>query len=64
MAEAKKVKARVLADCAFGKCNTVVAVDDADVKANPSVLDASAAAVAAGEDSDETKAGAEKKAKK
>lgn len=60
-----KVKARVLVDGTFGKCNTVVTVDDADVKANPGQLDATAAAVAAGEDSDEHKAlEAAKKAKK
>lgn len=61
-----KVKARVLVDGTFGKCNTVVTVEDADVKANPGQLDATAAAVAAGEQSDEHKAAVEaaKKAKK
>lgn len=60
-----KVKARVLVDGTFGKCNTVVTVEDTDVKANPGQLDATAAAVAAGEASDEHKAlEAAKKVKK
>jgi hypothetical protein len=46
MAEAKKVKARVLVECAYGKPNDVVEVDAAEVKAQPGALDAEPAAVA------------------
>lgn len=46
MADAKKVKARVLVACAFGEPNDVVEVDQADVKAHPGALDAEPAAVA------------------
>lgn len=56
MADAKQVKARVLVDCVFGKCNTVVSVSEDDVKANPGQLDAHPSAVKAGEESDEHKA--------
>jgi hypothetical protein len=45
MAEAKKIKARVLATGAFGKCDDVVTVTEADLVANKGVLDASPAAV-------------------
>lgn len=51
-----KVKARVLTDCTFGKCNTVVSVEDSEAKANPTLLDTTAAAVAAGEESAEHQA--------
>jgi hypothetical protein len=46
MAEAKKVKARVLVEGAYGKPNDVVEVDAAEVKAQPGALDADPAAVA------------------
>jgi predicted SnoaL-like aldol condensation-catalyzing enzyme len=42
--EAKKVKARVLTDGQYGKCNDVVEVDKAELKNNPG-LDGSKAAV-------------------
>jgi len=45
MAEAKKVKARVLIDCDLGKCNDVVEVDQTDVKGLEGVVDAAPAAV-------------------
>jgi len=45
VAEAKKVKARVLIDCDLGKCNDVVEVDQADVKGLEGVVDAAPAAV-------------------
>jgi hypothetical protein len=45
MADAKKVKARVLVDCDLGKCNDVVEVDPADVKGLEGVVDAAPAAV-------------------
>lgn len=46
--EQKKVEARVLVNCEFGKCNTVVEVDPADVKAYPDKLDAHPKQVAQG----------------
>lgn len=56
MADAKQVKARVLVDSVFGKCNTVVTVGEDDVKSNPGQLDAHPSSVKAGEESDEHKA--------
>lgn len=46
MAEAKKVKARVLAACALGQPNDVVEIDPADVKSLAEVVDADPKAVA------------------
>lgn len=46
MAEAKKVKARVLIDCVHGKCNDVVEIEAAQVKALEGVVDTDPAAVA------------------
>nr|GFD52848.1 hypothetical protein [Tanacetum cinerariifolium] len=46
MADAKKVKARVLVDGAYGKCNDVIEIDPADVKSLAGVVDAEPAAVA------------------
>ncbi|MCE3262627.1 MAG: hypothetical protein K0R43_1706 [Pseudoduganella sp.] len=50
MAKAKtqegKVKARVLVDCAHGKCNEVVEVDAIELEGLAGVLDADPAAVA------------------
>jgi hypothetical protein len=46
MAEPKKVKARVLADCAFGKANEVVEVTEAEAKSHASELDTGKEAVA------------------
>jgi len=45
MAEAKKVKARVLIDCVHGKCNDVVEIDAAQVKSLEGVVDADPAAI-------------------
>ena len=45
-ADAKKVKARVLYDCAHGKCNDVVLVTPAELKADTGALDGDKAAVA------------------
>ncbi len=41
-----KVKARVLSDCSFGKCNDVVEVEKAELDVNRDVLDGDKAAVA------------------
>ncbi|MFK3741432.1 hypothetical protein [Massilia sp. TN1-12] len=46
MAEAKKVKARVLVDGAHGNCNDVIEIDAAQVKALTGVVDADPDAVA------------------
>jgi len=46
MAEAKKVKVRVLMDCDLGKCNDVVEIDAAEVKALAEKVDADPKAVA------------------
>ena len=46
MADEKKVKARVLVDCALGKCNDVVEVTAVQVKAHSAEIDATPAAVA------------------
>lgn len=46
MAEAKKVKARVLIDSVYGKCNEVVDVESAQLKDLTGVVDAEPAAVA------------------
>lgn len=46
MAEAKKVKVRVLVDGPLGKCNDVVEIDAADVKALVGTVDADPKAVA------------------
>jgi hypothetical protein len=46
MAEAKKVKARVLVACALGQPNDVVEIDSADVKSLADVVDADPKAVA------------------
>lgn len=43
--ESKKVKARVLQDCAFGSHNAVVEVDEQEAKNNAQFLDAHADAV-------------------
>lgn len=45
MADAKKVKARVLVDCDLGKCNDVVELDAAEAKAQAGVVDTDPAAV-------------------
>jgi hypothetical protein len=45
MAEAQKVKARVLVDCELGKCNDVVEVDAKQVKALTGTVDADPDAV-------------------
>lgn len=45
MAEAKKLKARVLVDGAFGKCDDVVEIDADQVKDLQGVVDTSPAAV-------------------
>jgi len=46
MAEAKKVKARVLVGCALGECNDIVEIDAADVKSLAGQVDTDPAAVA------------------
>jgi hypothetical protein len=46
MAEAKKVKVRVLVACELGKCNDVVEIDAADVKSLAGTVDADPKAVA------------------
>lgn len=46
MAEAKKVKARVLVEGAFGKPNDIVEIDSAQAKDLVGVVDADPAAVA------------------
>jgi hypothetical protein len=46
MAEAKKVKVRVLVACALGKCNDIVEIDPADAKALAGTVDADPKAVA------------------
>lgn len=46
MAEAQKLKARVLADCELGKCNDVVEVDPKQVKALAGLVDTDPEAVA------------------
>jgi hypothetical protein len=46
MAEAQKVKARVLVDCDLGKCNDVIEVDAKQVKALAGVVDTDSEAVA------------------
>lgn len=46
MADAKKVKVRVLVACALGKCDDVVEIDAADVKALAGTVDADPKAVA------------------
>ena len=45
MAEAKKVKARVLIDCVHGKCNDVIEIDSDEVKGLEGVVDSTPAAV-------------------
>jgi hypothetical protein len=45
MADAKKVKARVLLDCELGKCNDVVEVDEKQAKSLAGVVDTSPEAV-------------------
>lgn len=45
MAEAKKIKARVLIDGAHGKCNDVIEVDAAQAKALAGAIDTDPAAV-------------------
>lgn len=44
--EGKKVKARVLVDCAHGKCNDVVEIDESQAESLAGVLDAHPDAVA------------------
>jgi hypothetical protein len=46
MADAKKVKARVLVDGAHGQCNDVIEIDPAQAKALAGVVDADPEAVA------------------
>lgn len=46
MAEAKKVKARVLVDSVHGKCNDVVEIDPTQAKDLTGVVDTDPAAVA------------------
>jgi hypothetical protein len=46
MAEAKKVKVRVLADCQYGKVNMVVEIDASAVKGLAGTVDADPDAVA------------------
>lgn len=46
MAEAQKVKARVLIDGALGKCNDVVEIDPKQVKSLAGVVDTDPEAVA------------------
>jgi hypothetical protein len=46
MAAAKKVKARVLVDGAYGKCNDVIEIDASEAKDLAGVVDADPAAVA------------------
>ena len=46
MAEAKKVKARVLTACELGQPNDVVEIDSADVKSLADVVDTDPKAVA------------------
>lgn len=45
MAEAKKVKARVLIDCVHGKCNDIVEIDPDDAKSLEGVVDTAPVAV-------------------
>ena len=45
MAEGKKMKARVLVDGAYGKCDDVVEIDAEQVKDLQGVVDATPAAV-------------------
>jgi hypothetical protein len=46
MAEAKKIKARVLVACEFGKPDDVAQLEPAQIKANPGLVDTDPAAVA------------------
>lgn len=46
MAEAKKVKARVLVDSGYGKCNDVIEIEAAQAKTLAGVVDADPEAVA------------------
>lgn len=46
MAEAKKVKVRVLVACALGKCDDVIEIDATEVKALVGTVDADPKAVA------------------
>lgn len=46
MADAKKIKARVLVDGAHGTCNDVIEIDPGQVKALAGVVDADPEAVA------------------
>lgn len=46
MAEAKKVKARVLVDGVLGKCNDVIEIDPAQAKSLAGVVDTDPEAVA------------------
>jgi hypothetical protein len=46
MAEAKKVKARVLFDCAYGNCNDVIEIDQAQAKTLVGMVDTDPEAVA------------------
>jgi len=46
MADAKKVKVRVLMACSLGKCNDVVEIDATEVKALAGTVDADPKAVA------------------
>lgn len=59
MADAKKVKARVLVDSAFGKADDVVEVTESDAKANAHELDVNKDAVAYAEKVQAAKAKAE-----
>ena len=52
MADAKKVKVRILTACALGECNDVVEIDAADVKALAGTVDADPKAVAYAESLD------------
>lgn len=61
MADAKKVKARVLMDCAFGKVDDVVEVTEAEAKAHSGQLDAHKDAVGYAEKLQAEKAAAAKK---
>jgi hypothetical protein len=57
MADTKKVKARVLVDCAFGKADDIVEVTEGEAKASANEIDTNKDAVAFAE-----KLQAEKKA--
>jgi len=46
MAEAQKVKARVLMDCEHGKCNDVIEIDAKQVKSLAGIVDTDPEAVA------------------